>query len=645
MRTQHLPFSRHGIGEEEIAEVVDTLRSDWITTGPKVKRFEREFAQAVEAPAALALSSCTAALHLALISQGIGQSDSVITTPMTFCSGIHAIEQAGARPILVDVEPDTLNIDPAKVIHVIKDQRRLGLGKNVKAILPVHLYGHPCEMDSLMEIAQHQGLAIIEDAAHAIPAAYRGRPIGAQPPSGAVPVLTCFSFYATKNLTTGEGGMLTGPADAIEEARLWSLHGMSRDAWNRYSAEGTWFYEVVRSGFKYNMTDLQAAIGMHQLRKQSRFRARRAEIASRYNAAFSSLAQLQNPAQRPHLRHAWHLYVLRLHLDRLAISRKQFIEELAVRRIASSVHFIPVHLHPYFRDKYGYQPEDFPVAYGEYQRIISLPLYPGMSDQDVEDVIEAVTLIARKHARRTIAPQPQPIMKGKNIECEDQRAHFRKARTKPAAHRAFDLFCAAVGLAILAPVFALIALAIYLDDGRPIFYVQSRVGKGLKRFRLFKFRTMAPGSATSGPLTAPGDSRITPVGRCLRRYKLDELPQLLNVLKDEMQLVGPRPELEHYVKIFPGEYSELLTDAPGITDLASMAFRHEEELFHDGPMEEQYIARILPPKLQLSLNYHRGRTFLSDIDMLFRTILGFKSPAADCRNSEATPHSIHRSTS
>ncbi len=629
MRTQTLPFSRHGIGEEEIAEVVDTLRSDWITTGPKVKRFEREFASAVEAPAALALSSCTAALHLALTSQGIGSGDSVITTPMTFCSGIHAIEQSGARPILVDVEPDTLNIDPSKVGDAIEFLGRQGTGKSVKAILPVHLYGHPCEMDSLMEIAKHHGLAIIEDEAHAIPAAYRGRPIGAHTPSGAVPVLTCFSFYATKNLTTGEGGMLTGPADAIEEARLWSLHGMSRDAWNRYSAEGTWFYEVVRPGFKYNMTDLQAAIGLHQLRKQSRFRARRAEIARRYNQDFSSLAQLQIPAQRTHVHHAWHLYVLRLYLDRLAISRKQFIEELTARRIASSVHFIPVHLHPYFRDKYGYQPEDFPVSYREYQRIISLPLYPGMSDQDVDDVIEAVTFIARKHARRTVDSRLHPLVTVDDINRENPQAARGGARTRPAAHRAFDVFCAAAGLAILAPVFGLIALAIYWDDGRPIFYVQSRVGKGLKRFRLVKFRTMAPGSAASGPLTAPGDSRITPVGLWLRRYKLDELPQLLNVLNGEMQLVGPRPELERFVKMFYREYSELLMDSPGITDIASMDFRHEDEMFHDGPMEEQYVAHILPEKLRLSLNYRRARTFISDLGILFRTVLGFKSPPAD----------------
>ena len=626
MRTQILPFSRHGIGEEEIAEVVDTLRSDWITTGPKVKRFEREFAAAIDAPTALALNSCTAALHLALICQGIGVGDSVVTTPMTFCSGIHAIEQSGARPILVDIEADTLNIDPAKVSDAIESLCRQGQAKNCKAILPVHLYGHPCEMDSLLEIAQQHGLAIIEDAAHAIPAAYRGRSIGAQPQSGSVPVLTCFSFYATKNLTTGEGGMLTGPADAIEEARLWSLHGMSRDAWNRYSAEGTWFYEVVRPGFKYNMTDLQAAIGLHQLRKQFRFRARRAEIARRYDAAFSSLGQVQIPAQRPHVDHAWHLYVLRLHLDRINISRKQFIEELAARRIASSVHFIPIHLHPYFRDRYGYQPEDFPVANREYQRIVSLPLYPGMTDQDVEDVIEAVTFLAVKHERGTINSHVRSL---NTADGEHQRAPRDRGGEQPLVHRAFDLICATLGLAILTPIFVMIALAIQLDDGGPVLYVQPRVGKGYKRFNLFKFRTMTPGSSASGSLTASGDLRITVVGHWLRRYKLDELPQLFNVLKGEMQLVGPRPELDRYVKHFPRQYAELLRDRPGITDLASLTFRREDEMFRAGPLEEQYVARILPEKLQLSLKYRRARTFLSDLDILFRTVLGFKSPAAN----------------
>ncbi len=397
MRNTFLPFSPPLIGEEEIAEVIDTLRSDWITTGPKVKRFEEEFAAFIGAPAALALSSGTAALHIALVAMGIGSGDAVITTPMTFCSCVHVIEHAGARPILVDVEPDTLNIDPAQVERAIAR----GDGK-IKAILPVHLYGHPCEMDAILHIAREHELAIVEDAAHALPARYKGRLVGSLPVACDLRRATCFSFYATKNLTTAEGGMLTGSPDFIEEARIWSLHGMSRDAWKRYSAEGSWYYEVIRPGFKYNMTDIQAAIGLHQLRKLPQFQARRREIVRRYNEAFSQFEELQIPPERPEVEHAWHIYVIRLHLSRLHISRDQFIEELRARNIGTSVHFIPIHLHPYYREKYGYRPEDFPVAWREYQRIISLPLYPRMSDQDVEDVIEAVIDVVKKHRKKNI---------------------------------------------------------------------------------------------------------------------------------------------------------------------------------------------------------------------------------------------------
>ena len=398
MRTRFLPFSPPLIGEEEIAEVVDTLRSDWITTGPKVRRFEEEFAAAVGAPAALALSSGTAAMHVALATLGIGPGDIVITTPMTFCSTVHVIEQVGAQPILVDVDPETLNIDPDNVRRTLNQlNKQSAASGHVKAILPVHLYGHPCDMNALLAIASQYGLAVIEDAAHALPAKYRGRVIGSLAIGANVPVLTCFSFYATKNLTTAEGGMLTGPPELLEEARIWSLHGISRDAWKRYSAEGSWHYEVTCPGFKYNMTDIQAAIGLHQLHKLSSFHARRGEIAYHYNAAFSQFGEFQTPVECFDTQHAWHLYALRSHLDCLNISRNDFIEEMKTRNIGTSVHFIPIHLHPYYRDKYDYKPDDFPIAYREYERIVSLPLYPRMSDQDVADVIEAVTDIACKH--------------------------------------------------------------------------------------------------------------------------------------------------------------------------------------------------------------------------------------------------------
>lgn len=398
MRQSFLPFFLPSIGEQEISEVVDTLRSDWITTGPKVERFEQQFADYVNSPAALAVNSCTAALHLALLALRIGPGDAVITTPMTFCSGIHVIEHVGARPILVDVEPGTLNIDPNKVREAAeraaRDPEKNG---RAKAILPVHLYGHPSEMDTLIEIARDHQLAIIEDAAHSLPAKYRGRMIGSQEGSKGVSILTCFSFYATKNLTTGEGGMLTGPPVLVDDARLWSLHGMSRDAWKRYSRKGSWDYTVVCPGFKYNMTDIQAAVGLHQLRRLPAFHARRREIVHRYNTAFGRLEAFETPGESSDVQHAWHLYVLRLNLRHLHIPRDKFIEELTARNIGTSVHFIPVHVHSYYRDRYGFKPRDFPVASEEFERIISLPLYPKMSDQDVEDVIEAVLSIAEKY--------------------------------------------------------------------------------------------------------------------------------------------------------------------------------------------------------------------------------------------------------
>ncbi|HEV2522300.1 MAG TPA: DegT/DnrJ/EryC1/StrS family aminotransferase [Candidatus Acidoferrales bacterium] len=618
-------FSPPNIGEEEIAEVVKTLRSDWITTGPRTHRFEQEFAAAVGAPQCLALNSCTAALHLALVNLGIGLGDAVLTTPMTFCSTVHVIEHVGAQPILADVEPDTLNLDPAKLNEKIAQfLKRKDAGRRLKAILPVHLYGHPCDMDSLLEIAKRRNLAVIEDAAHALPARYKGRLIGSKNAASDVPVLTCFSFYATKNMTTAEGGMLAGSVEAIERARVWSLHGMSRDAWQRYGAEGSWFYEVMHPGFKYNMTDIQAAIGLRQLARLSGFHQRRTEIVRRYNEAFSQYESLQIPVQRGNVDHAWHLYVLRLNTDLLSISRNAFIDQLGLRNIASSVHFIPIHLHRYYREKYGYRPSDFPVAYREYGRMISLPLHPRMSDQDVGDVIEAVSDIVRKHASHATES---------GITQAGFRALPRLPQTASAAvgskRRAFDTVCAATGLALLAPIFALIALAIKLDDGGPIFFSQWRVGKGLRRFRLLKFRSMIADSAGGSLLTRSGDPRITRVGRFLRRFKLDELPQLVNILKGEMQLVGVRPQVERFVEIYREEYEELLRVPPGITDLACLCFRNEEQLFREGPIERQYIENILPAKLEISLKYSRTRTFLSDLGILFRTVLGLKSPSND----------------
>ena len=311
---------------------------------------------------------------------------------MTFCSSVHVIEQVGAKPILVDVEPDTLNIDPNRIEDILKLATR-NSKIEIKAVLPVHLYGHPCDMDSIMALARKYNLRVIEDAAHALPTKCNRHFIGT------IGDLTAFSFYSTKNITTAEGGMLTGKSELMERARLWSLHGMSRDAWRRYDDDGSWYYEVIQPGFKYNMPDIAAAIGIQQLKKLPKFQTRRREIVQRYNEAFLKFEELQIPIERPQVEHAWHLYVIRLNFDLLRISRNQFIEELKARNIGTSVHFIPIHLHPYYRDKYGFKPDDFPVAYREYQRIISLPLYPKMTDQDVEDVIETVINVIQRFRR------------------------------------------------------------------------------------------------------------------------------------------------------------------------------------------------------------------------------------------------------
>ncbi len=394
MRADFLPFSPPSIGEEEIEEVIDTLRSDWITTGPKVKRFEQEFANFLGAPTALAVNSATSAMRVGLATLGVGAGDEVITTPMTFCSTAHVIEHAGARPVLVDVRPDTLTIDPALVERAVTAR--------TKALLPVHLYGHPCDMAALLDIARRHNLHILEDAAHALPARYGGRLIGSPVVTDhqlPVKTLTAFSFYATKNMTTAEGGMLTGDPDLIEQARLWALHGMSHDAYKRYSAEGSWCYEVVLPGYKCNMADIEASLGLQQLKKLPGFQTRRREIVARYHAAFGALPEVETPTEHAEVESAWQLYSLRLNLNRLTIHRAQFIEELKALNIGASVHFIPIHLHPYYANKYGYQPDDFPVAYREYMRLVSLPLHPRLSDQDVTDVIEAVTGLVEKYRK------------------------------------------------------------------------------------------------------------------------------------------------------------------------------------------------------------------------------------------------------
>jgi len=397
MRTTFLPFSPPAIGEEEIAAVVDALRSDWITTGPRVQELESAFAARVGVPDALAVSSCTDAMQVALAALGVGSGDAVLTSPLTFCATAHVAEHLGARPLFVDIDPTSLNLDPAGIEPVLAEARAAGLVP--KVLLPVHHSGQPCDLDAIVEIAEHHRLAVVEDAAHALPATWRGRMIG-DVGGATVPRAVAFSFYATKNVTTAEGGMLTATPDLLDEARLWALHGMSRDAWKRYGRGGSWYYEVVRPGFKCNMTDMAAAMGLVQLRRLDELQERRHKVVARYDAAFAEAPEaLELPSRRADVEHAWHLYVLRLHLDRLTIDRDQFITELARRNIAASVHFIPLHLQPFYRDKYRLAPGDLPLATGEYARIVSLPLHPRLDDGDVDDVIEAVLDVAATYRR------------------------------------------------------------------------------------------------------------------------------------------------------------------------------------------------------------------------------------------------------
>jgi dTDP-4-amino-4,6-dideoxygalactose transaminase len=386
MSDHFLPFHVPQIDEEEIRSVVETLRSGWLTTGIKVKRFEEEFARYLGCSSAIAVNSCTAALHLALDAVGIEERDEVVVPTMTFTATAEVVHYFKARPVLVDCRPDTFNIDPDLIERAITAK--------TKAIIPVHFGGHPCDMETILEVARRHKLFVIEDAAHALPAKYRDKTVGT------IGDITCFSFYATKTITTGEGGMATTQnPEWAARMRMMSLHGISHDAWKRYTKEGSWYYEVVQPGFKYNLTDIGAAIGIEQLKKCDAFGAARNRIAAIYDERFSDLVEIQTPMCEPDVQHAWHLYVIQLDLERLKINRHQLIEALKEQGVGTSVHFIPLHLHPYYRDKFGYAPDDFPNATQIYQRIISLPIYPKMTKANIEHVGEAVSKIVRQYRR------------------------------------------------------------------------------------------------------------------------------------------------------------------------------------------------------------------------------------------------------
>ena len=384
-RKRFLPFALPDITEAEIEAVSNVLRSGWLTTGPVTREFERLFAERVGAKHAVALNSCTAAMHLALEAIGLQREDEVITTPYTFAATAEVIRYFDAKPVFVDIDARTFNLDASRLEAAITPR--------TKAIIPVHYAGVPADMDEINQIARRHGLPVIEDAAHAFPVAYKGTLIGS------LSDVTCFSFYATKTITTAEGGMICTDNDEIaDRCRIMALHGISRDAWKRYTADGNWYYEVIAPGYKYNLTDIASALGIVQLERAEEMCVRRTAIAKRFNAAFGRIDALEVPTALDDRGHAWHLYALRLNADALKVDRAQFIAELKKLNIGASVHFIPLHLHPYYVQTYGYKSEDFPIALAEYNREVSLPIYSKMSDQDVTDVIRAVESIVEDNA-------------------------------------------------------------------------------------------------------------------------------------------------------------------------------------------------------------------------------------------------------
>jgi perosamine synthetase len=383
---QIIPFHSADVGEEEAQAAAEVIRSGWLTMGPKTIEFEKQFASYVGAKHAVGVSSCTAALHLALDAIGLKPGDEVLVPTTTFTSTAEVVCYFKAKPVLVDVDAKTLCMDPVDAERRITEKTR--------AVIPVHYAGQPCDMDAIQAMAKRHGLRVIEDAAHALPASYHGVRVGA------MSELTAFSFYATKTLTTGEGGMVTTDNEELAtRIRMMRLHGIGRDAWKRYSAEGSWYYEVLDSGFKYNLTDIQSAIGIVQLKKCDGMFTARKGIAARYTKEFSKELALQVPTVGKDRVSAWHLYPLRLNLEEISITRSQMIEKLKARGIGTSVHFIPLHMHPYYQKAYGYRADEFPVASKQYQRYLSLPIFPGMTPAQVDYVIEQVLEIVKAAAR------------------------------------------------------------------------------------------------------------------------------------------------------------------------------------------------------------------------------------------------------
>ena len=452
----NIPFYKPSIGPDEIAEVVDTLKSGWLTTGPKVKQFEREFAGYLSHKHAVAVNSCTAALHLALEAIGLKAGQGVVVPTMTFAATAEVVRYLGARPILADCRTEDFNLDVADAERRIQEALRQGI--EVKAIVPMHYGGQIGDVAGVAALARRHKLKIIEDAAHCCPAFYREKAESrkrkaemgnhSQPstihhqltvnsqlstinyaangwkPVGTGADISRYSFYVNKTITTGEGGMACTENDEYaDRMRIMSLHGISRDAWKRYTGEGTWFYEIIAPGFKYNLTDIAAAIGLHQVRKANAFHARRTELALQYTRSLREVEEVIVPRVQPDRIHSWHLYCIRLRVDRFRIDRAQFIAELKQLGIGTSVHWLPLHMHPYYRETYGYRPEDFPIAAALYPQLVTLPLYPDMSEEDVRRVCEGIKKIVKAHkTKQKVESRKQKSNEG-TIARRVQRPH------------------------------------------------------------------------------------------------------------------------------------------------------------------------------------------------------------------------------
>lgn len=417
MSDDFIPFSRPSLTDCEVESVGAVLRSGWWTTGRRVAEFEARFAEYVDARYAVAVNSCTAGLHVALAALGVGPGDGVVTTTYTFVASAEVALYVGAHPLLLDIDETTLCIDPQQVETLLavlagNDWKALlseavsagllprGCARYLtldscpapRALIPVHFAGRAADMGAIMCSARKYGIPVVEDAAHAVESRWRGRKVGS------IGDATAFSFYATKNLSTGEGGMVTTDDERLaEQMRRLSLHGISKDAWSRYDAKGSWYYEVLEQGYKYNMTDLAAALGLCQLQRIDTMAARRATIARKYSEHLGSLDSLIVPDCDVEGDRAWHLYTVRLRLDKLSIDRAQFIARLSEKGIGASVHFIPLHLHPFYRDRYGFEAGDFPIAEAVFAGCISLPLYPDLTDSEVVRVCDAVASTCREH--------------------------------------------------------------------------------------------------------------------------------------------------------------------------------------------------------------------------------------------------------